>query len=717
MKQVAQTQRDGRLQVLEVPAPLLRPRGVLVRTAYSLISAGTERSKVEVARKNLLGKALARPDQVRQVLDSVRQTGISSTFQKVSARLDSFDPLGYSCAGLVVEVGTQTEGFAPGNRVACAGVGYANHAEINYIPQNLCVRVPGGVGLDEAAFTTLGAIALQGIRQAGPTLGETVGVIGLGLLGLLTVELLRAAGCHVLGIDVNAGRCELAQQLGADHATTPDDTSLEALARRFSPAGLDAMILTAATKSSDPIALAGKLARDRARIVVVGAVGMDLPRSPFYEKELDLRLSRSYGPGRYDPQYEEKGIDYPIGYVRWTEGRNLASFLDLIAEHKVDVRPLITHRFPLSEAERAYALIEGKIPEPYLGVLLDYGLPVTAEAGISVSSPTQVKPVQSSPNKLGLALVGAGSFAQSMLLPHLKGFSNVRLHTVADASGLTARSVAERAGFEQCVSNVQEVFDDPDIRLVVIASRHNSHADLVVRGLQAGKAVFVEKPLALSPNQLQQVIDAHSSSSFLMLGFNRRFAPLVVALRKSMEGAGEPLLVNYRVNAGYVPRTHWTQDAEEGGGRIIGEVCHFVDLITNLIGHPPVQVFASTLPDRQRYNSDNLAAILRFADGSIGTISYVSNGDRGLAKERVEVFGGGRVAVLDDFKQLALYVGGKCKVKKSSPDKGHCAEMQALVEAVRKGLPSPIPFEQSVLATRTTFATLNSLATGQPVSL
>src|SRR5579859_1278734 len=717
MKQVVQAQRDGQLRLAEVPAPALRPGGVLVQTAYSLISAGTERAKVEVAKKSLLGKALARPDQVRQVIETARQTGVAATSQKVSSRLDALSPLGYSSAGVVVAVGAQAEGFAVGDRVACAGGGFANHAEIVYVPRNLCAHVPGGVGLDEAAFATVGAIALQGLRQAAPTLGETVGVIGLGLLGLLTVQLLQAAGCHVVGIEVNPARRELARQLGADAVTAPDDPALETLASHFGPAGLDAVILTAATSSSEPIKLAGKLMRDRGRVIVVGAVGMDMPRSPFYEKELDVRLSRSYGPGRYDNEYEEKGADYPIGYVRWTEGRNLAAFLDLLGQHKVDVAALTTHRFQLAQAAQAYALIEGQSAEPYLGVLLDYGLTAAEPVRAPSTAPVAVTPVQKTAGQIGLALVGAGNFAQSMLVPHLKRHPAVRLRTVITASGLTARSVAERNGFEMCAADPETAIADPEVDLVLIASRHDSHAELAARALRAGKAVFVEKPLALSPEQLQTVVDAYHDGAFLTVGYNRRFAPLVVALRDFIQAGREPLLLNYRINAGYIPGEHWTQDMTVGGGRILGEVCHFVDLSLFLVGQAMVEIYAVALPDSGRYSGDNLVVSLRFADGSAATISYAANGDRGLGKERLEAFGGGRAAVLDDFRQLDLYAGARRTTRKSAPDKGHRAEMLALVTALRQGDPAPIPLTQLRQVSQATFAIVESLATGRPIPL
>lgn len=714
MKQIVQQQRNGRLQLADVPVPALQPKTVLVQTAFSLISAGTERAKVTVARKSLIGKALARPDQVRQVYQTYKQLGWQATYQKVVNKLDALSPLGYSSAGIVLAVGAEVPGFKVGDRVACGGAG-ASHAEVATVPFNLCVPVPENVPLEEAAFTTLGAIALQGVRQAGPTLGETVGVIGLGLLGLLTVQLLRAAGCHVVGIDVNPARCQLAQELGADTAVPPDDPALESHVRRLCPAGLDAVILTAATPSSAPIRQAGELARNQARVVIVGDVGLDVPRSPFYEKELDVRLSRSYGPGRYDPQYEDKGIDYPIGYVRWTEGRNMAAFLDMVAQGKVNVKRLTSHRFPLRQAEAAYNMIEKQL-EPYLGVVLDYELPAEtpkppATTSLSIHSP------RSGAAAVTVGLVGAGNFAQSMLLPTLKTLPQVRLRTVVTPGGLTARSVAERFAFEQCTAEAETAVSDPAINLLLIASRHDSHAALVVAALQAGKAVFVEKPLALTPTQLQEVQTTYqqSSSPFVMVGFNRRFAPLVGHLRPFLRPIAEPLLLHYRVNAGFIPRDHWTQDRQIGGGRMVGEGCHFVDLLIDLANSAPVEVFACGLPDGGRYAGENITAVIRFANHSIATLTYAANGDRALPKERLEVLGGGRAAILDDYRQLTLMENGKSTSHKSAPDKGHASEMKTLAEAIQHGKLSPVPFEQAVWATQVTFAIEQSLITRQPI--
>lgn len=727
MKQVTHTQRRGGVQLQDVPAPVLRPGGLLVRTAYSVISAGTERAKVEVAQKGLLAKALARPDQVRQVLESARQIGLAATYQKVTSRLEAMSPLGYSSAGIVLAVGDDVRGFSPGDRVACGGASAA-HAAIVYVPRNLCVHVAQAVGLDEAAFATVGAIALQGVRQAGPALGETVGVIGLGLLGLLTVQLLRSAGCRVVGVDPDDHRRALATRFGADPVFAPGSPDGERLTRQVCSGGLDAVIVTAASTSSEPVELAGRLSRDRGRVVIVGAVRIDVPRSPFYEKELEVRLSRSYGPGRYDPQYEEKGTDYPIGYVRWTEGRNMAAFLDLLAQCKLDIAPLITHRFPLEQAPDAYAMLTGG-SESSLGVVLEYGV-IEAPGGVPVAPETVRVGDQPRPaGKVSLGLVGAGNFAQAMLLPQLRRHPDVFLRAVATAGGLAAASVADRAGFEISAADPAALFGDPGIDLVMIASRHQSHAALAAASLRAGKAVFVEKPLALSADQLAEVVTAYEETSqrarvdqavrppFLMVGFNRRFQPMVHSLREFMAQGHEPLLVHYRVNAGYVPREHWTQDADEGGGRIVGEMCHFVDLVLHLVGQPPNHVYAQVLPDLGRYNGDNVSAMIRFVDGSVATLIYAANGDRGLTKERIEIFGGGRAGVLEDFRKMTLAGGGRRHVRRSGPDKGHRAELTALVDAVKRGKSSPVAFEQAVDSMNVTFAIERSLRLGQPVNV
>ncbi|MBI4492676.1 MAG: bi-domain-containing oxidoreductase [Chloroflexi bacterium] len=719
MKVVLQNSRTGGLEAADVPPPVARAEGMLVRNAYSLISAGTERTSRELARKSLVGKALARPDQVRRVLEVAQREGIAAARERVAARLDVSRPLGYSSAGIVMEVGVEAAGqFAPGQRVACAGAGYANHAELVYVPQQLCVPVPEGVSLEAAAFTTVGAIALQGVRQADVQLGERVAVIGLGLVGQLAAQLLRAAGCGVVGIDLSPQRCRLAEELGVDCAIVRG-ADVERQVHVFAPRGVDAVLITAATSSNDPIELAAALCRDRGRVVVVGAVGMHIPREPFYQKELDLRLSRSYGPGRYDPSYEEHGVDYPIGYVRWTEGRNMEAFLELLARGSVNVAPLITHRFPLERAEEAYALVEGRTGEPSLGVLFTYPeQPAPATRRVALQPAGSTAPAVDTP---GISVIGVGNFATGVLLPALQaaGGKQVRWRGVASASGISARTVGRRLGFAFCASEAGELLADPETDAVVIATRHDQHAPLTVRALEAGKTVFVEKPLALSLDELERVVAAQARAQRpLLVGFNRRFSSLTQAVRAHFGGRREPLVLLARVNAGFLPRDHWTQDPVEGGGRILGEACHFVDLLHSLVGSPPVEVDAHLLPESGRYSGDNVCATIRFADGSLGTVLYLANADSALPKERIEVTGDGRAATIDDFHEALLYRGGRVRrIRVAGQDKGHRAEMAALVELLRHGGPPPLPFEEVVLSTLATLAVVESVATGRRVQV
>jgi predicted dehydrogenase/threonine dehydrogenase-like Zn-dependent dehydrogenase len=723
VKALLQENRKGGLEVADVPAPRLGPGGVLVRTAYSLISAGTERSTRELARKSLMGKALARPDQVRKVLEVAQREGITAARQRVASRLDVRRPLGYSSAGLVVDVGASAgDRFWGGQRIACAGGGYANHADLVYVPTNLCVPVPEGVDLESAAFTAVGAVALQGVRQADVRLGERVAVIGLGLVGQLAAQLLRAAGCSVIGVDVNGERCRLAMQLGAERCLVPDRHTIRQV-RSMAPEGVDAVLLTAATTSSDPLELAADICRDRARVVAIGAVGMHVPREPFYAKELDLRLSRSYGPGRYDSTYEERGQDYPIGYVRWTENRNMQAFLDLLARGVVNVAPLISHRFPLDRADAAYDLVEGRIGEPFLGVLFTYphepSPPLLSGSRVALQSPT--KPPLSAVER-GIGLIGAGNFASGTLLPALRIELRGRrsqLRGIASASGISARTVGRRFGFAFCTADANQIFADEQTRGVIIATRHNEHASLVIAALEAGKAVFVEKPLALTRDELAHVVIAQRAARQpVLVGFNRRFSPLAEAVRVHFADRAEPLMVLVRVNAGFLPREHWTQDYVEGGGRILGEGCHFVDLMQFLVGAWPTEVAARCLPDAGRYSGDNICATLRFADGSLGTLLYVANGDPALPKERIEVLGAGRSAVLDDFREALLYAGGRSqRIRIRGQDKGHRAEVAAFVDMLHGGGPPPGIFDEAVVATLGAIAIRESAAGGHAVSI
>lgn len=699
MKQLLQNMRDGKAEVADVPVPVVRRGMALVRTATSLVSAGTERMVVEFAEKNLLEKARSRPDLVRQMLEKARREGLVSTLQAAFNRLDQSMALGYSSAGVIVEVGEGMEGFAPGDRVACAGGGYAVHAEYAVVPKNLLVKLPDNVDFDSAAFTTLGAIALHGFRLAQPQVGERIAIIGLGLLGLLSVGLARAAGCQVFGVDLSPERVDLAKRMGAHAAVLRPDA--ESAGQAFTAGqGFDAVLICADARSSDPVTLAGTLARDRAHVVAVGAVGLDLPRKLYYEKELTFLVSRSYGPGRYDPSYEERGQDYPIGYVRWTEGRNLQAVVDLMASGLLDVHPLISHRIPIEQGAEAYALITGKRKEPFLGVLLTYPQAPEETPARRVELRPPVSAAQDQP---GIGVLGAGNYALATFLPAIQRVGGVRLEGIASASGLTARHAAKKYGFRFATSQEEEILGAPEIQAVVILTRHNHHARQTLQALRAGKAVYCEKPLALTLEELDEIERALQNEDLplLMVGFNRRFAPLAQRMKARLEGRAEPLAAHYRVNAGYLPANHWTQDSAVGGGRILGEACHFVDFLTFLVGTPPVSVEARYLPDGGRYHGDNAVLTLTFADGSLGTVSYLANGDRAMPKERVEVFCAGTALVLDDFTRLEVYRGNRREeVRAGGQDKGHAAAWQAFLTALKSGGTPPIPYEQLLSVSR-----------------
>jgi len=715
MRQLIQSYRTGEMKIEEVPAPHARRGGVLVRTIRSLVSAGTEKIIVDLARKSLLAKARARPDLVQKVVSTARKQGIMNTFRKVQTKLETPIPLGYSCAGVVVEVGDGVHEFNVGDRVACAGAGYANHADFNYVPRNLLARIPGGVPTEAACFSTVAAIALQGVRQAQPTLGERVAVIGLGLIGQITVQILRANGCRVLGFDPNPARAQLAMELGAHLAISSD---LEAAADRFSDSeGIDAVIIAASSPSNAPIAQAGEISRLRGRVVVVGLVGMEVDRAVYYRKELDLRMSMSYGPGRYDADFEERGFDYPIAHVRWTEQRNLVAVLDLMADGRLQVEPLITHRFEIDAALDAYDLISsGK--DPYLGVLLTFE--ADDEDVVAPPSRLELRREPRGKDRLGIGVIGAGGFGQSVLLPALKAAGGIDPIGIVSAGGTSARRIGDRYGFRFASTRAEDVIRNEDVDVVCVLTRHDLHAPLVVEALEAGKYVFTEKPLALSHDQLEAIAKAHATArGDVMVGFNRRFAPLVGKLTEHFSERSHPLAITYRVNAGFIPSDHWVHDPVEGGGRILGEVCHFVDLLHHIVGVPAERVSAECFAGSAKFRGDdNVIATLRFADGSVGSILYTAAGDDRVSKERIEVYGDGAVAILVDFRSLELARSGRGRTERSSgQDKGFEEEMRRFLAAVRVGGPMPIPFEQSYASTRATLAIVESLHTGAPVAL
>jgi predicted dehydrogenase/threonine dehydrogenase-like Zn-dependent dehydrogenase len=729
MKQVVQSMKSGEINVEKLPPPAMKAGGIIVKNHFSLISAGTEKTSVDMAKMSLVQKARSRPDDVKKILQDIKQNGISATYKKVMAKLDSLKSLGYSSAGTVLAVDPAVAEFKPGDRVACAGAGYATHSDIVFVPRNLAAKVPDGVGLEEAAYTTLGAIAMQGVRQAAPTLGENIVVIGLGLVGLLTVQILKANGCRVFGVDVDPDNVALARKFGADGACRRAD-DVNSIVLSFTEGyGADAVIIAAATRSSDPLSLAGEIARDRSRVIMIGATGMNMPRGPYYMKELEFKLSRSYGPGRYDTSYEERGNDYPIGFVRWTENRNMKEFLQLVRDRKVDVNSLTTHRFPIDSAVSAYKLISGKKTEKYIGILLEYenesseAVPAGTAAATGPAFTPRTEAFKNKASVVGF--IGAGSFAQANLLPALKGIQGVALDTVCTASGMSAKTAQSQFGFASISTDSREIFSNDKIGTVFIATRHNLHAELALEALKSGKNVFVEKPLALNEQALVSLAQFYRGEDernmpLLMVGFNRRFAPLAREVRRFFENTGEPIIVNYRVNAGFIPKTHWTQDPVEGGGRIVGEVCHFVDFI-QFITHSRVRrVFAESIGSTNTAitNGDNLNITLKMANGSLGIITYVANGDSGLPKERIEVTSGRSAAVLDNFQRAYFFRNGKeNKSGNGKLDKGIGTEVREFISSATSDRHALISFDDLVNTTLTTFKILASLSVGEPVSL
>ena len=714
MKQLLQNIKSGKSSVEEVPIPTPQKGQALVKVEASLVSAGTERMLVEFAEKSLVGKARSRPDLVKQVLDKARREGVVSTAQAAFNRLDQPMAPGYSSAGRITALGEDMSSFSLGQRVACAGAGYAVHAEYNLVPRNLLTPLPDHVDFEAGAFTTLGAIALHGFRLAAPQIGERVAIIGIGLLGLLTAQIAAAAGCHVLGIDLDPSRVALAASLGLRAISREE--AVDFAASFTANRGFDVILICADTTSNDPVELAATMARDRARVVATGAVGLTFPRKTYFEKEISFINSRSYGPGRYDPTYEEQGVDYPIGYVRWTEGRNLESIVELMESGQLNVKSLITHRFPLEQATQAYNLITGKTNESFLGVLLTYPPSESKAENRAIHFPRSRAAMATS---VRLGVIGAGMFASSVLLPAIKKVGDIELVGIASSGGLHAQHAGRKFGFQFAASGEEELLNNPKINTIAILTRHNTHAGLVVKALQAGKHVFVEKPLAITSEQLERIEEQLqiTDDCLLLTGFNRRFSPLAVQLKSQLSNFQESKYIHYRVNAGPIPLNHWTQDREIGGGRIIGEACHFVDFITFLVGEPPASVTAHALPDNGKYHEDNVSMTFTFPDGSIGVVDYLANGDKSFPKERVEVFCGGRIMVLDDFVSLQTVSDGKKKEVRSAQNKGWVDEWKVLAQAIREGGEPPIPYEQLIGVTKATFAVVNSLRTEQTVEI
>ncbi|HTV55874.1 MAG TPA: bi-domain-containing oxidoreductase [Terriglobia bacterium] len=779
MKQVIQDLRSRIVAAEEVPPPRCQPGGVLVKTAASLISSGTERAIIRLGGKNLLGKALDRPDLVARFYRRFKMAGAKDALAAVRARLQTAIALGYSSCGIITEVGSGADEFMAGDRVACAGAGYASHAEINWVPKNLCAKIPCGVEMDEAATATMGAIAMQAVRVAEAKIGERVAVIGLGLAGQLLLQILRAAGCIVWGLDVDPERVWLARDLGADFASACAkwrDNPWSDLAGRGR--GMDAVIIAASSRGSAPVDLAGRLARDRGIVVLLGDVRADIPREQYYGKELQVRYSRSLGPGRYDPLYEERGLDYPYGFVRWTEKRNLEAYLDLLARGKLNVLPLLTHRFAVEDASAAYRLLSETRKERPLGILFSYpeasGTPATPQLSVqnavsvrvhrpspsglksgfagevraavgwlpearSPAAQQAAKPHADSedrkdepgryvaaagthvqPGAVRIGWIGAGSFSRAKLLPALRRMKGIVRVGVANRTGISAKKVARHFGFSYATTNPDDILNDSGIDAVFIATRHDLHASLVRSALERGKHVFVEKPLCVNEGELDDLAATYAkSSSILTVGFNRRFSPFAARCVRFFRERREPLTLLYRISAGSLDPEHWIFDPEQGDGPVVGEVCHFVDLAIYLTSSLPGSIQAWPLPRATSSGQAGLQIQVEFADSSRASICYLFSGDAGVPKERIEVFGGGRTAICDDFRRSCFYRNGRCTPQRGLwQDKGHRNELRAFIESVANGREAPIPFDNLYAATLATFRIQEALArrASQPTS-
>jgi predicted dehydrogenase/threonine dehydrogenase-like Zn-dependent dehydrogenase len=717
LKQILQNARSGELKLVDVPAPAPSPGQLLVQNHFSVVSPGTDKIVIDFARKSILGKARSRPDLVSQVLRKVRQEGPLPTYRTVVDRLDSPQPLGYSCAGVVQAVGEGVEGFAAGDRVACAGAGYANHAELVCVPENLAALVPDGLPLDRAAFATLGAIALQGIRIADPKLGEIAVVVGLGLIGQLTVQLLAANGCRVLGVDIDERRVKQALDLGAEWATSPESLASGWSNPAGSGYGVDFALVTASAESAAPIQLSAELCRQKGRVVVVGAMPLELDRRTFYDKELELRLSMSYGPGRYDRHYEEQGLDYPLPYVRWTENRNLQAFLALAQRGRVHPDQLDAETVPFEAAEGAYEQL-AKGTRRSLAVIFRYAATPDVSRSLRVAPAAAVQSEGSRSGAIGVAFIGAGHYAKAVLLPALSQRRDVRKLSLVTATGPSAKRTAERFSFARCGTDPEEILRDQAVDLVFIATRHDLHASQAVAALRAGKAVWLEKPMGLDAEQVDAVAAAaRETGCLLALGYNRRFSSHARAIKAAFAERQSPLAIQYTISTGPTPSGTWITDPNEGGGRIIGEHCHFVDLCTYLVGQHPTKVFAEAL-GRDPETDDSTISQLVYADGSCATIHYLTQANTQLPKERFEVSGGGVTAICDNFKRTRILGGRAARgVRRLNQDKGQATAIAEVVDALTQGRAGPFDLEELLSTSHATFALVESIRSGAPISL
>jgi len=706
--QVIQNVRTGETAVKTIPAPICLPGHVLVAVEASVVSAGTERYVVDLARKSLLGKALDRPDHVRRVLQKIKEEGLFTTLNQVRGKLDEPMPLGYSAAGIVLECGRGVQEFKPRDRVAVV----SPHSEVASVGRNLCACIPDGVSLEDAAYAAIASIGLEGVRLTKVSLGESVLVIGLGLIGQICVCLLKASGCRVFGIDVDPRKLELARTLGAD--VVASGSPLKAVIDFSGSFGVDAVLITAATDSNGPIEVAAEACRPKGRIVLVGVAGLNLPRPPFFKKELEFTVSSSLGPGRGDPAYEEKGYDYPIGFARWTAQRNMQAVLNLMADGKLPVGKITTHRFPIERASEAYELITSR-REPFFGIVLKY--PAAAEKPSHRLELCSASPLA---GKLGVSVIGAGNFARLIMMPMLNKIEGISWRGLCTAKGVNAEHSGRNLGFQFATTEVNDILSDSDTSVVFIATRHDLHAELVTACLRSGKHVFVEKPLCIKPEELQAIAASLAELGprcpVLTVGFNRRFAPTTARIRQFFDGA-LPLSVNYRFSPGHIPADHWTQDEEIGGGRIVGEACHAIDTCVAITGSVPVKAYAESVVKVGGVETadDRVIILLRHQNGSISSVSYQAGGDRAFPSERIEVFGGGKTAVSEAWDRIQLWNGNRCTVARGNKDKGHMAEFSAFVQVCKNGGPWPIPWDHLYAVTQASLAAVRSLREGIPI--
>lgn len=711
MLQVLQHQKSGEIIVEELPIPQCFPGGLLVEIHNSLISAGTEKTSVDNAKSSLLERVKRQPEQVKLVMDFIKKEGIFSTLERVRTTLNSYKTLGYSASGIVLE--SDCEEFQPGDKVAVAGAGYANHSEMCAIPKNLAVKLPENVDFESASYTTVAAIALQGVRQADVRLGENIAVIGLGLIGQITVQLLAANGANVIGFDIDESTFSLAKKFGCNSVFPSSKEFAKEAIQKTNTNGFDSVIITASTSSNQPLELAIDLLRKKGKVIIVGAVSMNIAREVFYKKELEFRIATSYGPGRYDPLYEEVGLDYPLGYVRWTENRNMEAIVELLSSNKLDFHSLTSHTFSINDAKKAYELITGENPEKYLGIVLNY-----SSRDAKYIQRVDFKKDFTRKNKIGIGIIGTGTFAQNYLLPAIKQ-TDCDFIGISDSSSLLSKNVSAKFGFKTAYSDGLELIENPEINLVFCASRHDSHFKFVNAALNAGKAVYVEKPLAVNQTELDEIeSNINKSGGQLMVGFNRRFSESFVNIKKFFEQRKMPMNMIYRVNAGQIPKNHWVQQPEQGG-RIIGEACHFIDTLSFLCNSLPVEVFAQSVssPSSELSNNDNVSINIKFADGSIGTIIYSSAGDSSLPKEYCEVFSEGKSATMNNFKEVILYRNNRSKILKLDGDKGIRNEIKLVVDAIKNGTQMPISPEELFATTKTTFLAIESLKSNKPLRI